>query len=163
MVICLGRGADLHMAQLMPLPLTISCCNKSRRVLPFWYQLTQVVPNKGPLNRFYCCCCCCTCHLTEREVNSLSSRVTHLSDLLMTVHDPFQQHAFDAYGLETHKSLHLLSEYASCLMSELTFCVDELGCWWVHHEPFINIVTRGCFRNWQFIRILQSLRLWFYS
>jgi len=25
MVICLERGADLYMAQLMPLPLTISC------------------------------------------------------------------------------------------------------------------------------------------
>ena len=25
MVICLKRGADLHMAQLMPLPLTVSC------------------------------------------------------------------------------------------------------------------------------------------
>jgi len=23
--LCLGQGADLHMAQLMPLPLTISC------------------------------------------------------------------------------------------------------------------------------------------
>jgi len=29
MVICLGRGADLRMAQLMPLPLTISCSSKS--------------------------------------------------------------------------------------------------------------------------------------
>ena len=27
-VICLGRGADLHMAQLMPLPLTLSCFSK---------------------------------------------------------------------------------------------------------------------------------------
>jgi len=27
---CLGQGADLHIAQLMPLPLTISCCSKSR-------------------------------------------------------------------------------------------------------------------------------------
>jgi len=25
MVICLERGADLHMAQLMPLPLSVSC------------------------------------------------------------------------------------------------------------------------------------------
>ena len=25
MVICLERGADLHTAQLMPLPLTVSC------------------------------------------------------------------------------------------------------------------------------------------
>jgi len=28
MVICLGLGADLHMAQLMPLPLTVSCFRK---------------------------------------------------------------------------------------------------------------------------------------
>ena len=28
MVICLERCADLHMAQLMPLPLTISCFSK---------------------------------------------------------------------------------------------------------------------------------------
>ena len=28
MVICLERGADLHMSQLMPLPLTVSCFNK---------------------------------------------------------------------------------------------------------------------------------------
>jgi len=45
-IICLERGADLHMAQLMPLPLTVS----SRLVLPVWYRLTWVVPEKGPLN-----------------------------------------------------------------------------------------------------------------
>jgi len=28
MVICLERGEDLHMAQLMPLPLTVSCFSK---------------------------------------------------------------------------------------------------------------------------------------
>ena len=28
MVICLERGADLHVAQLMPLPLTVSCLSK---------------------------------------------------------------------------------------------------------------------------------------
>ena len=28
MVICLERGADLHMAQLMPLPLTVSRFSK---------------------------------------------------------------------------------------------------------------------------------------
>jgi len=27
-VICLERGADLHMAQLMPVPLTVSCFSK---------------------------------------------------------------------------------------------------------------------------------------
>jgi len=47
MVICLERDADLHMAQLMPLSLASV---KSRLVLPFWCQLTRVVPEKGPLN-----------------------------------------------------------------------------------------------------------------
>jgi len=28
MVICLEQGADLHMAQLMSLPLTVSCSSK---------------------------------------------------------------------------------------------------------------------------------------
>ena len=46
MVICLERGADLHMAQLMPLPLTVSCFSKIRLVLPSWYRLTRVVPEK---------------------------------------------------------------------------------------------------------------------
>jgi len=58
MVICLGRGAYLHMVQLMPLPLTVSCSSKFRLVLPFWYQFTRVVPDKGSLNRCCCCCCC---------------------------------------------------------------------------------------------------------
>jgi len=49
--ICLERGADLHMAQLMPLPLTVSCFSRIQIGLPFWYQLTQVVPEKGLLNR----------------------------------------------------------------------------------------------------------------
>jgi len=46
-----GRGADLHMAQPMWLPLTISCSSKYGLVLPslvlsFWYQLTRAVPDK---------------------------------------------------------------------------------------------------------------------
>jgi len=38
----------LHMTQLIPLPLTVSCSRKSRLVLvlPFWYWLTRVVPDK---------------------------------------------------------------------------------------------------------------------
>jgi len=51
MVICLEQGADLHMAQLMPLPLTVSCFNKIQITFTFWYRLTGVVPDKGPLNK----------------------------------------------------------------------------------------------------------------
>jgi len=53
-----GRGTNLYMAQLMPLPLTISLSSKSRLVLPFWYQLTRVVPDKRPLNGCHCCIRC---------------------------------------------------------------------------------------------------------
>jgi len=43
-----GRGADLHVAQLIPLPLTVSCSRKSKLVLVlhFWYRLNRVVPDK---------------------------------------------------------------------------------------------------------------------
>jgi len=35
-VICLEQGADLHTAQLMPLPLTVSCFT----VNPDWFRLS---------------------------------------------------------------------------------------------------------------------------
>jgi len=35
MVICLEGGADLHVAQLMPLPLTVSCFSKIQIVFTF--------------------------------------------------------------------------------------------------------------------------------
>jgi len=37
MVVCLERGAVLHMAQLMPLPLTVSCFSEVQIGFPFWY------------------------------------------------------------------------------------------------------------------------------
>jgi len=41
--VCLERSADLHMAQLMPLPLAVSCFNKIQIVFTF-------LADKGPLN-----------------------------------------------------------------------------------------------------------------
>ena len=54
MVICLERDADLHMAQLMPLPLTVSCFSKIQIGFTFLVWLTWVVPDKGPWNRCVC-------------------------------------------------------------------------------------------------------------
>jgi len=65
---CLGWGADLHIAQQMPLPLTISCSSKSRLVLtflvwPFWYLLTRVVPDIfQKSSKMVVCVCVCVCH-----------------------------------------------------------------------------------------------------
>ena len=60
MVICLERSADLHMAQdgtatHMPLLLTVSCFSKIQIGFTFWYRLTRVVPEKGPLNGCVVC------------------------------------------------------------------------------------------------------------
>jgi len=49
-VICLERGADLHMAQLMPLPLTVSCFSKIQIGFTFLVPAHLVSPGKGPLN-----------------------------------------------------------------------------------------------------------------
>jgi len=56
---------DLHMAQLMPLPLT-------KLVLPFWYWLTRVDPDKGLLDMCACVCLVCliTCSLPQCTYNA---------------------------------------------------------------------------------------------
>ena len=49
-VMCLERGADLHTAQLMPLPLTVSCFSKIRIGFTFLVLAHPGSPRKGPLN-----------------------------------------------------------------------------------------------------------------
>jgi len=55
MVICLERGAELHMAQLMPLPLTVSCFSKIQIDFTF-----LVLAHLGsPRKRAVICVCVC--------------------------------------------------------------------------------------------------------
>jgi len=60
-------GADLHIAQQMPLPLTISCSSKSRLVLTFlvlhfWYLMTRVDPDIFQTSsKMVVCVCVCVC------------------------------------------------------------------------------------------------------
>jgi len=58
MVICLEQGADLHMAQLMPLPLTVSCFSKVQIGFTFLVPADLGSPGKEPLNG--CVCVICT-------------------------------------------------------------------------------------------------------
>ena len=58
MVICLDRGADLHMAQLMPLPLTVSCFSKIQFGFTFLVPAYPGSPGQGPLNGCVCVCVC---------------------------------------------------------------------------------------------------------
>ena len=53
MVTCLERDADLHMAQLMPLSLTVSCFSKIQTSFTFLVLAHLGSPGKGP----YVCVC----------------------------------------------------------------------------------------------------------
>jgi len=55
---CLERVADLHMAQLMPLPLTVSCFTKIQIGFTFLVPAHLGSPRKGPLNVCVCVCVC---------------------------------------------------------------------------------------------------------
>jgi len=46
-VFCLKRGADLHTAQLMPLPLTVSCSSKIQIGFTFLVPAYLGSPGKG--------------------------------------------------------------------------------------------------------------------
>jgi len=49
-VVCLELGAGLHMAQLVPLPLTVSCFSKIQIGFTFLVPAHPASPRKGPLN-----------------------------------------------------------------------------------------------------------------
>ena len=55
MVICLERGADLHMAELMPLPLTVSCFSKIQIGFTFLVPAHQGSSVKTAIKRVYVC------------------------------------------------------------------------------------------------------------
>ena len=57
MVICLERDADLHMAQMMPLPLTVSCFSKIQIGFTFLVPAHPGSPGKRAVKRVCVCVC----------------------------------------------------------------------------------------------------------
>ena len=56
-VICLELGADLHMAELMPLPLTVSCFSKIQTGFTFLVPAHPGSPGKRAIKRVCVCVC----------------------------------------------------------------------------------------------------------
>ena len=61
MVICLERGADLHMAQLMPLPPAVSCFSKIQIDFTFLVPAHLGSPGQRTVKRV--CVCVLICHM----------------------------------------------------------------------------------------------------
>ena len=76
MVICLERGADLHMAQLMPLPLTVSCFSKIQIGFTFLLPAYPGSPGKRAVELVCVCVCCLT---------SLASQCSPLDAIMLAV------------------------------------------------------------------------------
>ena len=61
-VVCLEQGADLHMVQLMPMPLTVSCFSKIQIGFSFLVPAHLGSPGKRAVKRV--CVCVCESPLT---------------------------------------------------------------------------------------------------
>ena len=68
-VVCLQQGADLHMAQLMPLPLTVSCFSKIQIGFTFLVPAHLCSPRKRAVKRV--CVCVCVLSMTVHDIQSL--------------------------------------------------------------------------------------------
>jgi len=68
MDMCLKRGGDLHMAQLMTLPLIVSCFSKIQIGFTFLVLANPNSPGIGPLNG----CVCVTVISVQNESNVTS-------------------------------------------------------------------------------------------
>jgi len=62
-VICLERGADLSEAQLLPLPLTVSCFSKIQIGFAFLVPADPGSPGQMAVERVCVCVCVCVCGL----------------------------------------------------------------------------------------------------
>jgi len=67
-VICLERGADLHMVQLMPLSLTVSCLTKIQVGFTFLVPAYPGTPGQRAvkLARARVRVCVCNCYCVDR-------------------------------------------------------------------------------------------------
>ena len=69
MVICLERGADLYTAELMPLPLTVSCFIKIQIGFTFLVPAHPGSPGQRAFKRV--CVCVCVCVLSTWKTKLL--------------------------------------------------------------------------------------------
>ena len=70
MVICLERDADLHMVQLMPLPLTVSCFSKTLIGFTFLAPAHPGSPGQRAVKRVCVCVCVLCSKLVQHQRHS---------------------------------------------------------------------------------------------
>ena len=111
MVICLERDADLHTAQLMPLPLTVSCFSKIQIGFTFLVPAHLGSPGKGAVKRMCVCvtyiyaiCCSAVLHCNDQlQKLLLPSTMRRLGEEIYGSGSSAQQKA-SCSGSDSHQS-----------------------------------------------------------
>jgi len=101
-VICMERGADLHTAQLMPLPLTLSCFSEIRIGFTFLVPAHPGSPDKGPLN-VCVCVCVCVCVSCNSSI-SMSLQWTECSAMILMMSSESTRHSYSFNSTNSHSS-----------------------------------------------------------
>jgi len=84
-VICLELGEDLHTAQLMPLPLTVSCVSKIQIGFAFLVPVHLCSPRKRAVKRV---CVCVSSAVLAHLVVMTNRQIHRQTDHATMVHTP---------------------------------------------------------------------------
>ena len=101
MVICLERGADLHMAQLMPLPLTVSCFSKIQIGFTFLVPAHPGSPGQKAVKRV--CVCVFATNCRGSNVYTVSQKME--DGILLLVTSPNVVHLSKFYRKQTQQQI----------------------------------------------------------
>ena len=72
-VICLERGADLHMVQRIPLPLTVSCFSKIQIGFTFLVPAHPGSPGQRAVKRVCVCVCVCVARVSAASCSHVNT------------------------------------------------------------------------------------------
>ena len=86
MVICLEQGADLHMAQLMPLPLAVYCFSKIQIGFTFLVPAHPGSPGQRAIKRV---CVCVYSHLNMEKFTCTTSITRSVAALFRHCLNPY--------------------------------------------------------------------------
>ena len=170
MVICLEQGAVLHMAQLMPLPLTVSCFSKIHIGFTFLVPAHLGSPGQGPLNECVCVCVCvcvCLCLLYMRNL-FVQVVLCHVSCIFYVVCIIFFLFYLSSlkrvkYWIRWNQNSKVKCSLCACNVATYIGVVVDVFCFTVPHKhsdvasnDCCNVaVCRMCFSDSQYLLLLK--------
>ena len=140
MVICLEWGAYLHMAQLMPLPLTVSCFRKIQIRFTFLVPAHLGSPGQRAAKRL--CVCVCVCVFNDGFVaNLLHNCWWQICKYSVNIWQCYGQSIFDSQLHDFYVNLHLLAPFQfhfSCCTRWEHFRISGTGFFHMLDDSFMS-------------------------